>query len=125
MVAMWCRPQPFGQPLILMRAPSAAGVYRIDVSDGTHSTSVPFVVVTDATRPTPDNREMAQAWAASRGGTTLDAPDAPALLSTVDQLAHPSRRSERWHPMRGGWWILPFAVLLGAEWWLRRRGDLA
>ena len=86
---------------------------------------MPFVVVTDATRPTPDNREMAQAWAASRGGTTLDAPDAPALLSTVDQLAHPSRRSERWHPMRGGWWILPFAVLLGAEWWLRRRGDLA
>ena len=26
MVAMWCRPQPFGQPLILMRAPSAAAI---------------------------------------------------------------------------------------------------
>ena len=25
-VAMWCRPQPFGQPLILMRAPSAAAI---------------------------------------------------------------------------------------------------
>jgi len=122
-VRLW--PAGPGRFTASVRAPLAAGAYRIDVSDGTHLTSVPFVVVADATRPTPDNREMAQAWAASRGGTTLDAPDAPALLSTVDQLAHPSRRSERWHPMRGGWWILPFAVLLGAEWWLRRRGDLA
>lgn len=122
-VRLW--PAGPGRFTASVRAPSAAGTYRIDVSDGTHSASVPFVVVADAKRPTPDNRELAQAWAASRGGTTLDAPDAAALLTAVDQLAHPSQRSERWHPMRSGWWILPFAVLLGAEWWLRRRADLA
>ena len=25
------------------------------------------------------------------------------------------------HPMRSAWWILPFAMCLSAEWWLRRR----
>ncbi|HEX5217400.1 MAG TPA: hypothetical protein VFV98_18190 [Vicinamibacterales bacterium] len=122
-VRLW--PAGPGRFTASVRAPSTPGTYRIDVSDGTHTTSVPFIVVTGAKRPTPDNRELAQAWAASRGGTTLDAPDAAALLAAVDQLAHPSQRSERWHPMRNGWWILPFALLLGAEWWLRRRGDLA
>jgi hypothetical protein len=28
------------------------------------------------------------------------------------------------HPMRSTWWILPFAICLSAEWWLRRRGGL-
>lgn len=28
------------------------------------------------------------------------------------------------HPMREPWWTLPFALLLSAEWWLRRRNGL-
>jgi hypothetical protein len=28
------------------------------------------------------------------------------------------------HPMRSTWWILPFALCLSAEWWLRRRRGL-
>ena len=28
------------------------------------------------------------------------------------------------HPMRSTWWILPFALCLSAEWWLRRRQGL-
>jgi hypothetical protein len=28
------------------------------------------------------------------------------------------------HPMRSGWWILPFAACLGGEWWLRRKRGL-
>ena len=28
------------------------------------------------------------------------------------------------HPMREPWWMLPFAALLSAEWWLRRRNGL-
>jgi hypothetical protein len=28
------------------------------------------------------------------------------------------------HPMRSGWWIVPFAACLSAEWWLRRRRGL-
>jgi hypothetical protein len=29
------------------------------------------------------------------------------------------------HPMRSGWWIVPFALLLGFEWWSRRRAGLS
>jgi hypothetical protein len=25
------------------------------------------------------------------------------------------------HPMRSPWWIVPFGLALGGEWWLRRR----
>lgn len=28
------------------------------------------------------------------------------------------------HPMRAGWWIVPFAACLSLEWWLRRRNGL-
>jgi hypothetical protein len=35
------------------------------------------------------------------------------------------RRMERWWPMRAGWWIVPFAGLLGFEWFVRRRRGLA
>ena len=28
------------------------------------------------------------------------------------------------HPMRSAWWILPFALCLSAEWWIRRRRGL-
>ncbi len=122
-VRLW--PAGLGRFTAAVRAPAAAGTYRIDVSDGTRSVQVPLVVLSGAQRPTPDSRALAQAWAASRGGTTLEAPDTKALLAEIDRLARPSPRSERWHPMRSGWWILPFAGLLGAEWWLRRRRDLA
>jgi hypothetical protein len=34
-------------------------------------------------------------------------------------------RAETWHPMRSAWWIIPFALALSGEWWLRRRRGLA
>ena len=122
-VRLW--PAGLGRFTAAVRAPSAPGTYRITVRDGTHSAQVSLVVAGGVQRSTPDARALAQAWAASRGGTTLETPDTPALLAEIDRLARPSPRSERWHPMRSGWWMLPFAVLLGAEWWLRRRRDLA
>ena len=34
-------------------------------------------------------------------------------------------RPDRVHPMRSAWWIAPFAIALGLEWWSRRRRGLA
>ena len=42
------------------------------------------------------------------------------LGSAVDSPRAPIVR----HPMRSTWWILPFALCLSAEWWLRRRRGL-
>jgi hypothetical protein len=45
-----------------------------------------------------------------------------AAIGRID--AGPERES-RWHPMRHPWWIAPLALLLGVEWWARRRAGLA
>ena len=42
------------------------------------------------------------------------------LRNAVASLRAPLVR----HPMRSTWWILPFALCLSAEWWLRRRQGL-
>lgn len=62
--------------------------------------------------------------AASRGGVDVT----PERLADLEhQLrseigAAPVRTTT--HPMRSGWWTLPFAVCLGGEWWLRRKRGL-
>lgn len=62
--------------------------------------------------------------AASRGGidvTPDHLPDLEAYLRR-EVSAAPVRMTT--HPMRSGWWILPFAACLGGEWWLRRKRGL-
>jgi hypothetical protein len=57
----------------------------------------------------------------SRGGVNVGADNLAALeghlRSTVPE--QPARAAR--HPMRSSWWIVPFAVCLSGEWWLRRR----
>jgi len=43
----------------------------------------------------------------------------------VSSAVHPASRVQPWSPMREWWWILPFALALSAEWWLRRKSGLA
>jgi hypothetical protein len=62
--------------------------------------------------------------AASRGGIDVT-PDRLADLEAYlrrEISASPVPSTTR--PMRSGWWIVPFAVCLSAEWWLRRRRGL-
>jgi hypothetical protein len=62
--------------------------------------------------------------AASRGGINVT----PEHLSDLEaylrrEVSAPPARTTA-HPMRSGFWILPFAACLGGEWWLRRRRGL-
>jgi hypothetical protein len=70
----------------------------------------------------PDERDLLRAWASSHRGETvresLLSQLEPALVQRV--AAPPEQR--RFHPMRSAWWIVPFAIALSGEWWLRRRG---
>jgi len=62
--------------------------------------------------------------ATSRGGIDVS-PDRLGDLETYlrREVSAPAARATV-HPMRSGWWIVPFASCLSAEWWLRRRRGL-
>ena len=58
--------------------------------------------------------------AETSGGVVVDATDTAPLRRHLSGLnRHDERRT--FHPMRSGWWSLPFASVLCAEWALRRR----
>ena len=105
-------------------APRAAGTYRVSVSHEGARTDVPLVVSATATAPSPDESDLVGAWVASRGGRVLRERPRGELGPMLEDLLQPAARSERWHPMRSAWWIVPFALLLGAEWLWRRRTGL-
>ena len=105
------------------RAPPTPGIYRMRVgSDGLRA-DVPLLVTHT---PAPgDHPDIVAAWVASRGGRTFSGETLDALSEAVEDAAHPAARITTWHPMRSAWWIVPFALLLGAEWLARRRNGLA
>ena len=74
-----------------------------------------------STRLSPDERDLLRAWASSRGGAVIAEPDLGTLSETIARAASPPIERRVVRPMRSPWWIVPFGLALGAEWWLRRR----
>lgn len=102
------------------RAPSQPGRYEVTVASGADSVSVPVVVAADA-RPPIGPRAALDALVSASGGRSFDDDELGALTAALKAAIRPAVHPEPWHPMRSPWWILPFALLLSAEWWLRRR----
>jgi hypothetical protein len=105
-------------------APRGAAVYRLAVASGSDRSDAAIVVEPAAASRGTADRRLLQAWASSRGGTVVDEPELPRLPSLIASAIAPLPRVETWHPMRSGWWIMPFALLLGVEWFGRRRRGL-
>jgi hypothetical protein len=84
------------------------------------------VLVSADVSPAPDQRRASAParLAGAFGVPTVTAGDEEALVPYA--LAHaPARReSIPVHPLRSPLWIVPFAICLGGEWWLRRRRGL-
>jgi hypothetical protein len=55
----------------------------------------------------------------------LDAGQLAGLAEALDAAVPPRRAASAWRPLRAAWWSIPFALLLGVEWWWRRRNGLA
>ena len=72
----------------------------------------------------PDTRDLFAMWIAARGGRVVDDGNPRALTAGLLGALHPAPRAEIRHPMRSAWWIIPFALALCGEWWLRRRRGL-
>jgi len=109
----------------VVRAPDKPGVYQVIVSADGMAATTPLVVIANASHPTPDDRDLVAAWPASRGGRALPESRLGDLPAELRRVIRPTPRRETWYPMRSAWWIVPFALLLSADWWLRRRSGLA
>jgi len=107
-----------------LRAPAQPGTYRLTVGANGARSDVPILVAADVARPTPESPNLLRAWVASRGGSAIGATDIGALAPRLASSIRPADRRMAWHPMRSAWWILPFALVLAAEWWMRRRRGL-
>ena len=102
-------------------APRDPGTYQLSVSSGSARTVTPIVVAHAARTQARDDHELVEMFAASRGGTAVPESRLRELPSLLAAALPAVSRVETWHPMRSAWWIVPFALLLGAEWWWRRR----
>ena len=123
-IRLWPGPSPgiFTGSVVAPRNP---GTYRLSVESGSERASAPLVVDSVARRPGSDKSDLLNAFVSSRGGVTIGATDLNRLPSLISSAVQSASRVETWHPMRSPWWIVPFALLLGAEWWWRRRRGLA
>ena len=114
-------------------APAVPGRYRLVVTRGggvvdSARADAEFLVV-EAAVPAESHGGVAgsglvSSWAASRGGRLLRESELRSLPGIVTDVARPTVAQVPWHPMRSPWWMVPFALLLAAEWYLRRRAGL-
>ncbi len=112
-----------GRLVAMVRAPQE-GTYRATVRTAAGDASAPLVVRADAQMARGRERDVLDPWIASRGGVVLEEGDLSRLAPALRAAISPAARREPRHPMRSPWWIVPFALLLSAEWFLRRRSAL-
>jgi hypothetical protein len=126
------------QPIRLMPDPEA-GVYRgrfvakrtpglssVEVRAAAAqplSASYRFLVSADAHR-LPSNGPPLAMLASSHRGVDVSPDRIPDLEHFIRGAVTVPRMRHVRHRMRSAWWMLPFAVCLSAEWWIRRRRGL-
>jgi hypothetical protein len=107
-------------------APNEPGDWRVSVSSGdTEEADAAVAVAADPARAWPDQRDLVVAWARAHGGDAFEYGRLDALPAALMAALAPAPRRVPWYPMRSAWWIVPFVLALGAEWWWRRRRGLA
>ena len=82
--------------------------------------SAPLTIDEAAGLPRADRDDLSPAVLAY-GGIAVAAGNEGTLVTRFRSLATPTRVPTPVYPMQSPLWIVPFALLLSAEWWLRRR----
>jgi hypothetical protein len=109
---------------IRLRPASRSGPVSFDVTREGARAAATLLVVPGATPPIADDRLLLEAWTSATGGEQISESRLAALAPALHRALAPPAESVRWRPMRSAWWIVPFALALGAEWWMRRRAGL-
>jgi hypothetical protein len=107
-----------------LRAPKKPGIYRLSAAVNADRAELPLIVTTDATPALPSAPDLVGSWAKAHGGESFNASNLGQLESSMRSAISAAPRLVLWHPMRAPWWIVPFALALSGEWWLRRRRGL-
>jgi hypothetical protein len=107
-----------------LRPSSLSGPASFEVSRAGARAAATLVVVPDAQPPVPDDRPLIAAWTAATGGREIRESQLETLAGALQHALAPAPERVPSRPMRSAWWILPFALALGAEWWMRRRVGL-
>jgi hypothetical protein len=108
-------------------AKSAPGRSTIEVrASGGQATSASrtLLVRPDVQRVRSDAAPSLSMLASSHRGINVTPDHVADLERFVRRAVAPPRTTLVRHPMQSTWWILPFAVCLSGEWWLRRRRGL-
>jgi hypothetical protein len=108
-----------------IRAPDRPGTYQAMAATDKDRASTSLIVLPGARHNGLNDLHFLADWVATRGGRAFPASQLSLLPAALRSATHPTPRRERWHPLRSFWWLLPFALALSAEWWLRRRRGLA
>jgi hypothetical protein len=107
------------------RAPDSAGVYPVSATvDGATAEAFFIVSAKAGIAAAAEDTNALSAWAVAEGGRLLHGDQLGDLPASLSKVISPSLRRVSWHPMRSPWWLAPFVIALGAEWWLRRRRGL-
>jgi hypothetical protein len=81
-------------------------------------------ITTDARHASGGVTPALSMLSASHGGVDVTPERVADVERFVRGAVQPPRVPTTRHPMRSVWWIVPFAVVLSAEWWLRRKRGL-
>jgi hypothetical protein len=119
-VPMW-RGERRGEFVGMVRAAAEGEHWLSAVASGAR-VEAPLVVRARVTRVARDDWATVARVARASGGV---AGSADSVVAAIKTGVARERRPERWWPMRNGWWIVPFGLLLGVEWLVRRRKGLA
>jgi hypothetical protein len=122
-VSLW----PGGEPDVFrgrVRVPATPGLVKVTTGQDQRRAEATVAVHPAAAQPWTDANAALDAFVTAHSGRMVPARDLAPLIAALRQAAvrRPATRLVR--PMRSPWWIAPFAVLLGAEWTMRRRRHL-
>ncbi len=107
-----------------LRTNSLSGPVSFDVSRDGARAAATLLVVPDAARAASDDRALLSAWTTATGGLQIPEKQLALLGPALQRTLAPPAERVRWRPMQSAWWVVPFALVLGAEWWMRRRQGL-
>jgi hypothetical protein len=108
----------------LWRVPSTPGAFELQFTAGLTTRRVPGLAVPAIRRDGALDPARRLRWITASGGVEVGPDDIESLPGAISRAIGSPAQQLPWYPMRSPWWIVPFALLLGAEWWLRRRQAL-